>query len=390
MNRREFVGAVAAGAGVALGANERIGIGIIGCGERGTALLREVLQFGAEENVEVRAVCDTWRPQRERAAAVVRAAATAEPRQFIHYSDLWELRDVDAVIIATPDHQHCAQLIGAAQAGKDAYVEKPLAMGMGELLDAMDAVRRRERVVQCGTQVRSFPSSAAARAFVAAGGLGRIFKIEQSRNSLRPYWHRYGERPIRESDVDWRAFLMHRQDRPFDPDQYTAWYGYREFSRGPHTGLMAHFVDLVHYITGAGLPRRVTALGGTYRWQDARTAPDSIEVTMEYAEGFLARYSTTFGTEANNFLKFFGTRGVIDATKWGEPWLLTGEEKQIPPVESVPHMKNWLQCLRTRRAPHAPMEAGYAHAVTCIMADEAYVRGRRMIFDPIRQFIFEG
>ena len=391
MNRREFLEVVAAGTGAALGANERIGIGMIGCGDRATALLREVLQFRQEENVEVRAVCDTWRQQREKAAALVREATGKEPRPFVDYHDLLALPELDAVIIATPDHQHCAQLLAAAEAGKDAYVEKPQAMDMRELLDAMDAVRRRERVVQCGTQVRSFSSSVAARAFVAGGGLGRIFKVEQSRNSLRPYWHRYGERPITEADVDWKAFLMHRPDRPWDPDQYTAWYGYREFSRGPHTGLMAHFVDLVHYITGASLPRRVTALGGTYRWHDARTAPDSVEVALEYPEGFLARYATTFGTDANSFLKFFGTQGVLDATRWGEPWVLTGAAtREIPPVESVPHMKNWLQCLRTRKAPNAPLEAGYAHAVACILADEALVRGKRMIYDPVAQFIREG
>jgi predicted dehydrogenase len=281
-------------------------------------------------------------------------------------------------------------LITAANAGKDAYVEKPLAMNMRELLDAMEAVRRKERVVQCGTQVRSFPSSASARAFVAAGGLGQIFKVEQSRNALRPYWHRYGERPIRQEDVDWRGFLMHRPDRPFDPDQYTAWYGYHEFSRGPHTGLMAHFVDLVHYLTGASLPRRVVALGGIFRWKDARTAPDSIEVTLEYPEGFLARYATTFGTATNNFLKFFGTRGVLDATRWGEPWVLTGEEKQVPLVESVPHMQNWLRSLRTRRPPNAPIEAGYAHAVACIMADEAYVRGVPMVWDKTLSYPVPG
>jgi len=139
---------------------------------------------------------------------------------------------------------------------------------MKELVRAVDEVKKRARVVQCGTQVRSFANSAAARQFVSSGQLGKIFKVEQSRNSFKPYWHGFGERQVTESDVDWRAFLMHRPYRAFNADQYTAWYGYHEFSRGPHTNLMVHFIDLVHFITGAKLPRRVMTLGGTYRWKD--------------------------------------------------------------------------------------------------------------------------
>jgi predicted dehydrogenase len=253
--------------------------------------------------------------------------------------------------------------------------------------------------VQIGTQVRSFAPSVAARAFVASGGLGQIFKIEQSRNSHRPYWHRYGERAVREEDVDWKGFLMHRKARAFDPDQYAAWYGYRDFSRGPQTNLMVHFIDLVHYITGASYPTRVVALGGTYRWKDARTAPDSTEIVLEYPEGFLVRYNTTFGTNQNSFLKFFGTRGVMDATRWNSPWTLAGEPAEserlgagakIPAVDSTPHMKNWLECLRTRQSPAAPISAGYAHSVAVIMADEALMRGTRMTYNHAKRVIQAG
>ncbi len=164
---------------------------------------------------------------------------------------------------------------------------------------------------------------------------------------------------------------------------------------------MVHFIDLVHYVTGAKIPRRVVTLGGIYRWKDARTVPDSVEVVLDYAdEGFLVRYNSTFGTSAGSYLKFFGTRGVMDATRWGEPWLLSGEgsgepdriEKgaRIPEVESTPHMKNWLECLRSRQAPNAPIEAGYAHSVAVIMADEALVHGARMTYDPARRAIQAG
>ena len=402
MRRRAFMGMTAAAAlrpQRILGANDRIGICIIGCGDRG--LLREVLQFAPETNVEIRAVCDTWRQQREKAVAAVREASGNAPEAFVRYPDLLARQEIDAVVIGTPDHQHCAQLTAAARAGKDAYIEKPLAMEMKELLEAVDEVKKRERVVQCGTQVRSFPTAAAARAFVASGGLGRILKVEQSRNSYRPYWHRYGERPVEESDVDWKGFLMHRKYRPFDADQYAGWYGYREFSRGPHANLMVHFIDLIHFVTGAKVPRRVVTLGGTYRWKDARTAPDSVETILDYAEeGFLVRYNSTFGTNAGSYLKFFGTRGVLDATRWGQPWLLTGEGSgepdRVPPgatlpeVDSPHHMRNWLDCLRSRQPPNAPIDAGYSHSVAVIMADEALVRGTRLVYDPARRAIHAG
>ena len=382
-----------------LGTNDRISIAMIGCGARN--LLKEVLEFSRDTNVEVTAVCDTWRQQREKAVAMVKETSGNDPQQFVHYQDLLAMKGLDAVVIGTPDHQHCRMLAAAARAGKDAYVEKPLGMEMKELIQAVDSVKRYQRIVQCGTQIRSYPSAVAARAFVTSGGLGRILKVEQCRNSYRPYWHRYAERSVQESDVDWKAFLMHRKFRRFDADQYAGWFGYREFSRGPQSNLMVHFIDLVHYITGATVPKCAVALGGTFRWKDARTAPDSIETILEYPE-FLVRYNTTFGTSAGNYLKFFGTRGVLDASRWSwtEPFQVSGEGSgepdriepgtRLPALESTPHMKNWLECLRSRKAPNAPIEAGYDHSVAAIMADEAYVRGARIVYDPVKRSIRQG
>jgi predicted dehydrogenase len=383
-----------------LGANDRANIGIIGCGGRG--LLKEVLQFRKETNCEISAICDTWNQQRDTAVAAIREASGTAPEQFVRYQDLLALKSVDAVVIGTPDHQHCTQLTAAVRAGKDAYVEKPLAMDMKELLLAVDTVKKSNRIVQCGTQIRSYPHSVAARQFVTSGNLGKILKVEQSRNAYKPYWHQFGTRQVTEKDVDWKGFLMQRKYRAFDKDQYAAWYGYRDFSRGPHSNLMVHFIDLVHYVTGCKPPSRVVTLGGIYRWKDSRNAPDSVETILEYPEGFLVRYNTTFGSGANNSFKFIGTRGVIDAAKWNwkESWVVSGEGsgepdkikagETIPVVESTPHMKNWMECLRTRKQPNAPIEAGYAHSVAVIMADDALVRGRRMVYNPAKRAIHEG
>jgi len=409
LSRRQFVGATLAATATAAsfaripGANDRISIGIIGCGDRGRqSHIKDILTFQKETNVEITAVCDTWRQMREQAAAQVSAASSQGPAQFARFEDLLAAKNVDAVTIATPEHQHCTQLIAAVIAGKDAYVEKPLAMNMEELIRTVDTVKKHSRIVQNGTQIRSLPQALAARAFIASGGLGKVLKAAQARNGYKPYWLQYAERPVKHEDVDWKAFLMHLTYRPFDPDQYACWYGYREFSRGPHTTQGLHFIDTVHFIAEASIPSRAIAHFGTYRWKDRRTVPDSVEMTFEYPEGFVVQYGQFFGNGAGRYNRIYGTRGSIDCSNWswdGE-WPVSGEGSEepdkvesgikLPRVDSVHHMKNWLECLRTRNAPNAPMEAGYAHAVAGIMADESFIRGKRMAYDPVNRRIYEA
>ena len=400
MTRRNFAvgtGLSALSAARVQGANDRIGAGILGCGRRN--LLGQVLEFRDQAGVDVRAVCDIWRQHREAAAAKVRTATGRAPDQVHAYEDLLARDDIDVVIIGTPDHQHCIQLIDAVRAKKDAYVEKPLATDLRELNKAYDAVRSSDRVVQMGTQVRSFPTAAAARAFVRAGRLGNIFKIEQSRNSYKPYWYRYAERELDERDTDWKRFLLQRRPRRWDAQQHAGWFGYRDFSDGPHSNLGVHFFDLVHYIADAGPPKRASTMAGTYRWnRDGFDVPDTVETTLEYPDkGFLVRYCSTFGVRGHSYLKFFGTRGAMDATRWGEPFLVSGrtvededrirEDESIPETESQPHMLDFLRCVRTRETPNAPIEAGYSHSVAAILADESFVRGRTTEFDPKRRRI---
>ncbi len=402
MTRRSFVAGSAVSALRAarvMGANDRIRVGMLGCGRRN--LLREVLQHSQEANLEVLAVCDIWRQQREDAAARVKEASGESPDLLHAQEDLFARDDIDAVVIGTPDHQHCLQLIDAVRAKKDVYVEKPLAMDLKELNKATDAVKASDRVVQMGTQVRSFPTSAAARQFVQGGGLGKIIKIEQARNSYQPYWYRYAERRLEQGDTDWKRFLMHRKDRPWDEQQYAGWFGYRDFSQGPHSNLGVHFLDLAHYITASGPPHKAVAMAGSYRWnKDGFDCPDSIECVFEYPEGFMLRYCSTFGVGGGNFLKLWGTRGEMDASRWGEPFKITGKTvedddriadgAEIPEVESPPHMLNFFQCVRSRATPNAPIEAGHAHSVAAILADEAFVRGRSMVYDPVKRAIREG
>ena len=414
VNRRQFVSrSLAAGVAAAsyarvLGANDRIRVANIGCGRRG--LLKELIQLKDDAPIEIAAVCDTWRQKREKAASDVKEFTGKEPFATARYAEVLARKDIDAVVIATPDHQHCTMLIEAIHAGKDVYVEKPLAMNMRELVRAYDAVKKSDRIVQVGTQMRSYPQSSGARTLVTSGGLGKILKVEQVRNGYSPYWMSFGGTGFQgaapaEEDVDWKAFLMQQKARPFDPRMYQNWYGYRDFSRGPHTNLMAHFIDLVHFVGDLKFPRRAVALGGTFRWKDSYDVPDSVEVVFEYPEGFMVRYCTVFGNGAGNYAKWFGTRGTLDARNLSprEHWIATGEGSGEPdkirePVQvaasagtgPAPHMKNFLDCVRSREQPIAPIEAGYAHAVAIIMADEALTTGRRVGYDHGRRELRAG
>ncbi len=410
-SRRQFMKTAAVGAAVSLtassraraaGANDRISIGIIGCGDRGIgAHMAGVNAFAKEQNIEITAVCDPWRVRREMAAAKAKEWYGREARQFVSYRDLLALDDVDAVMIASCDHQHTTHLKATAEAKKDVYCEKPLAMDFNALKAACDAVRDNGVVFQAGTQLRSLPSMTGCRELFKTGVLGKLSRIEQCRNSSRPYWYHY-LKDVKAEDVDWDEFQMDLPKRSFRSDYYSGWYGYRETSDGPVPGFGSHYLDLIHYITGAKFPTSAAGLAGVYTWKDEHefTCPDQAQVQWEYPEGFMVSYSSNFGNGSGNTFKMFGDEAVLDLVNWNEPMLTTdgiNEEKaqkaDSRPVEHVPcpdHFLNWLQCLRTRETPNADIEAGYQHAVACILAVRACDTGRRQVYDAEKRKIREG
>ncbi len=371
-------------------ANDTIAIGVIGCGQRGReALMADIIRLRDEQNVEIAAVCDVWSEPRQQAAKMVENAWGKRPKRFHDYKDMLADDSIDAVVIATPEHTHATILTETMRAKKDAYCEKPLAFTLAEARMCYDAVTGSGRVVQIGTQLRSYPSFTGCRKAVQEGALGTIVKISQIRNSAEPYWVRY-KKPIQETDTHWDAFLFNRKDRPFDGDQHTAWYGYTDFSLGAITTMMCHYIDLVHYITGAKFPATAVAMNGTYAFDDRRTQPDSVHALLDYPEGFMVSFGACYGNGAGNYTRFQGTRGLIDATDWRKP-IISGdgasvenpieEEAQVPDVDIPRHIENWLQCLRTRRQPNADIEAGYQHAVATLLAYESIQQKRMMRYD---------
>jgi len=409
--RRDFLKKASAGTVVALtaanyaravGANDRIRIGMIGCGDRGRgAHMTGANRYAKETNSEFVAVCDPWRVAREQAVAMVKDWTGREPQQFVSYRDLLEKAEVDAVMIASPDHWHTTHLEAAAKAKKDVYCEKPLAKSLESLIAACDAVKANGVVAQIGTQLRSMPSMTGARALYQTGLLGAVGRIEQHRNGDRPYWYAY-MKDVKEEDVDWKEFWGDLPERPFDPVRYSGWYGYRETSDGPVPGLASHYLDLVHYITGAKFPSAAICMGGTFTWKDEHnfTCPDHVEAQWIYPEGFMVEYSTNFGNGSGSTFKMFGNQGVMDLQDWSNPFVTADgvrqpdgrikEKTMVEPIDRPDHVLDWLQCIRTRETPNASIDAGYQHAVAALMAVRAYDTGKRQIYDQEKREIREG
>ena len=427
VDRRTFLerSAKLAGAATALsysrilGANDRIALGHVGIGNRGRQLVDIAGRLHERHNVEVTAISDLWSVNRERAVADCTARYGRAPRALRRPEELFQLKDVDAVLIATPEHSHSPLLELAAKAGKDAYVEKPMGNVLEEAKAARAAVLAAGSIVQVGTQHRSEPYPRAARELVASRALGDVSKVEVEWNYHGPRWRGRPEvAQIREADTDWSAWLMTKPARPFDPRLYFEFRLYREFSSGIPDQWMSHAIDLVHWLMDDRYPRSVVAHGGVFAWPDGRENPDTFQALLDYPKGFLVSYSTSFGNDAPGFTRYMGKQATLvnhggegspryelveekgnhesDSDvdrKRGSRYVLLPGETQPPPMGiddlTLEHMTDWFECLRARRQPHATVEDGFAHSVACIMAARAYWSGRRVYWDKAREEIVD-
>ena len=233
--------------------NEIIRVGIVGPGGRGTGLMNECIEHGKSYNARMTAVCDIWNLRRDKAAARVKESYGEEPKVYRRYEQLLDDKDIDAIIIATPDHQHSKMLKLAVEAGKDAYCEKPMGNVLSETNDVLDAVNKSDRIVQIGTQRRSYPKYLAAAELMKQGRIGEVAKVDVIWNAYSPYrWSKSKAdlNSLKQGDIDWGAFLMGKPDRPFDPRIYRSFRLFRDFSSGIIDQWMTHGVDVVHMLTG--------------------------------------------------------------------------------------------------------------------------------------------
>jgi predicted dehydrogenase len=394
-----------------LGANDRISLCHIGNGSRGEDLDFIVSQLQTSHKAEVTSVCDLWKLKREKAVATNTKYYGRAPRSYQYLEDVLTLKDVDAVLISTPEHSHSPILKMAVEAGKDAYVEKPMGNVLAEVKAARDATVKSKRIVQVGTQHRSEPYPKAAHELIQTGALGDVSKIEIVWNYHGPRWRgREETKLIREQDTDWRKWLINKPYRPFDPQVYCEFRLYKEFSSGIPDQWMSHGMDIVHWFMNDNFPRSVTAHGGVFAWKDGRENPDTFQALLEYPKGFLVSYATSFGNDSPSFSRYMGKKATlvniggegspryqvveekgnhednadIDKSRVAKDVLLPGETK-IQPMAiddlSLGHMANWFDCLRSREQPHCTVQDGFAHSVACMMSAEAYHSGRKQYWD---------
>ncbi|HKC11159.1 MAG TPA: Gfo/Idh/MocA family oxidoreductase [Vicinamibacteria bacterium] len=430
--RRDFLkssAATAAGLAVlsafprkVLGANDRLRVGLIGCGGRGNHLLGETFKSAGELNVEVAGLCDVWKVNLEKTAGRVAAQQNTKPRTFARFPDLLAMSDLDAVIIATPDFAHTPILIEATKLKKHAFVEKPMATVLEHANTAVKLVRENQTIVQVGTQRRSDQRHHAGAKLVQSGILGKVTEVETAWHDASPRWAREFN-DIRREDVDWEQYLMFLPKEPWNPARFRRWHLYKDFTVGTPGLLGAHLIDVGLWFMDDPLPRSAVAHGGVYVWKDGREHADTLECALEYPKGFLLKYATRLGN--NNPVPeaiFFGTKGTFDTETWTARGTGGGKDalaqsvtvpKLAAPVAAAPagagtqrgaaeeaglaqpdpriagegHVRNWLECVRSRKPPNAPIEVGYAHSVASIMCFKAWESGRRQVFDPVSQQI---
>ncbi len=321
VGRRSFLKGAARGAAAlsalsysrVLGANDAILLGVIGCGDRGEYIMS---RFRKDPSIRVVALCDIYGAHAEHARRDL-----PEAQLFSDHRKLLELKEINACLVATPDHWHAGCAIDALNAGKDVYVEKPLTLRIEEGPAIVKAARVNGRICQVGMQQRSGKHYIQAKKeYFDTGRLGKI-------TLARTWWNGNGYHLRRApaslqqkpADLDWARFLGQVKWRDYDPQQYFNWRAYLDFGGGQVTDLFTHWIDVVHMFLGSDIPSSASAAGGVYQYKDGRTAPDTIDVLLEYPAGFTATFEATlvpgvFGAA----IEFYGTQGrlYIDRAKY--------------------------------------------------------------------------
>ncbi len=369
-----------------LGANDRINLGLIGCGNRGKYVMS---LFQKDASVRVAAVCDVYGTRCDEAKQKASDAAV-----FSDHRKLLEQKNLDAVLIATPDHWHVEIAIDAMNAGKDVYVEKPLTFKREEGPRVIRAARVNNRVCQVGLQQRSGPQYIQARdEFIKAGKLGRVTYI-------RSWWHgrvpSAMRSPVTEkpANLDWARFLGQVPWREWNPHQYFHYRAFLDFGGGKITDLFTHWIDAIHMMMDNDNATSIHAAGGVYfPFNDGRDAPDTLHLTL----GYRGDWSVTFDSVSlpnmpSDDIEICGTEGKILINR-GRIEYRTLDPKAPPVFVRIPrditldHVQNFLQCCRTRNRPNCDPWFGHRSTQISLLAVQSYVEKRRVHFDPDRERI---
>ena len=409
-----------------VGANSRINVACVGFSDRfKDALLPAFLKSKSELNFEMVALADLWSLRREEGKALLEKDFGRSIDTYSSDEDLYEkAKNVDAVIISTADFQHARHTVHAVKAGKDTYTEKPLAEDMGAANAVLDAVREARQadnrggaVVQIGSQRRSGQVYQIANEYIRSGKFGEITYVDLCWNVNQPARWRRGDLPakLKASDTDWSRWLLDRPQVAFDPRKYLEFRLFWPYSSGIPGQWMCHQIDTVAWFTGFEFPRSAMSGGGTYAWKDGRENADTFTTILEYGpesdatKGFQVVFSSRQTNAARgNVENYHSTMGTIDLIKGS----VSNEGVEKVKVETrklaeaevantaantgagdmeLAHMRNWMDCVRERKQPNAPIEAGYSHAVALIMSNASLRSGMKATFDkPGRQVLVGG
>jgi len=405
-----------------MGANERVRVGVVGFSDRfRSSLLPCFLDHAKTMNFEMVALSDLWNRRRDEGKAFIKEKGGWDVALCRNNEELYERKDIDAVIISTADFQHAMHLVEASNAGKDAYCEKPFAEAMDDANAALDAVKKSGIIVQIGSQRRSAANYHAANDYIKSGKFGNIVMVEMTWNVNQPgRWRRPDLcASIKESDTDWKRYLMNRPFEPWDPRKYLEYRLFWPYSSGIP-------VDTVHWFTGLPHPRSVAANGGIYLWKDGRTNFDTMTAVFDYGplddknKGFQVLYSSRFTNSAGGTKEIYYSNGgelnlsTNKVTPTGglaeqhakamnlKPNLLPEvalSDIDVQVVTSadtgadnstVMNVLNWMECVRSRKTPNAPIEAGYNHSIANIMTTAALRTGEFVTFDTKAQEVMAG
>ena len=394
-SRREFLkGSALAAAGAtvfsglaparALGANDRIRVGVLGSGHRA----RYVMElFQKVPDFELVAVCDVYAPARAKALEVAGPSAQA----YSDYREVLDRKDIDAVLIGSPDHWHKQMLIDAVNAGKDAYLEKPICHSIEEGAEMVRVVDGSQRVVQTGTQQRSWAHWKLGKEIVASGRLGKITMVHT-------YWYQnyLGERPFSKIDpaeLDWKRFLGDAPDQPFTEEKFRWWRWYWDFGGGILTDLLTHWIDVIQWYMDQPAPKTATTVGDLYRmkWQ----CPDTLTAVYEYPGDFMVTFTGSINSSVDDGgIEFCGSDATLkidrshlavypEGARPVPGWLAPEPELFMRSEHdgTLDNVINFADCMRSRKSPNAHIHAGFEAARTSWIGNIALKRGLKVAWD---------
>ncbi|HEY8971113.1 MAG TPA: Gfo/Idh/MocA family oxidoreductase [Puia sp.] len=412
-----------------IGANDRVRVGVVGFSDRHrNDHIPAFLASNKELNFDIIAVSDIWKKKREAGKDFLTQKMGHPVQACVNNDELYNIKEVDAVIISTADFQHAWHTVEAVKAGRDTYTEKPLAETMEDARAVLKAVKESGKIVQIGSQRRSGANYHAAANFIKEGKFGPIVMVELTWNVNQPGRWRRPElvAEMREQDTDWKRFLINRPYEPFDARKHLEFRLFWPYSSGIPGQWMSHQIDTVHWFSGFPHPRSVSANGGIYAWKDGRRNADTLTAVFDYgplndpSSGFQVLFTSRQTNAAGDVKEIYYSNGGtlnLDTNKISPEGGLTAKyagamnmQANLLPEMSLSemaakvstdastgkdplttaHMRNWMECVRSRKQPNAPIEAGYNHSIAVIMANAAYRTGQRVTFDETTQEVMAG